>query len=111
MDEEAAGEDEEAAESPAGGPDYDYLLGMKLWCLTQEKKDELLKHRDQKEQELKKLQVRPPPHIPLRCLHKKSLFYDTSIYILLVCCLLNRSGPNFSFRPHMTTGRFMDAQN
>ena len=83
MDEEAAGEDEEAAESPAGGPDYDYLLGMKLWCLTQEKKDELLKHRDQKEQELKKLQVRPPPHIPLRCLQKKTLFYDTSLYILL----------------------------
>ena len=73
MDEEAVGEDEEAAESPAGGPDYDYLLGMKLWCLTQEKKDELLKHRDQKEQELKKLQVRPPPHIPLRCLQKKNI--------------------------------------
>lgn len=27
---------------------YNYLLGMALWMLTKEKKDELLKQRDQK---------------------------------------------------------------
>ena len=45
-------------QSPAGGPDYDYLLGMKLWNLTEEKKNELLKQRDNKQQELKKLQAK-----------------------------------------------------
>ena len=37
--------------------DYDYLLGMKIWSLTQEKKEEILKQRDNKKQELKNLQV------------------------------------------------------
>ena len=49
------GEDEE--EAPEEGSDYDYLLGMKLWSLTEEKKQALLKHRDEKEQELQKLKV------------------------------------------------------
>jgi DNA topoisomerase-2 len=35
--------------------DYDYLLGMAMWCLTKEKKDALLKKKDEKHQELKKL--------------------------------------------------------
>lgn len=34
---------------------YDYLLGMKMWSLTKERKDEILKQRDQKIQELKLL--------------------------------------------------------
>merc|ERR1711915_12706 len=38
------------------GPDFDYLLGMPMWNLTQEKKDQLCKNRDTKQQELKKLQ-------------------------------------------------------
>ncbi len=45
-------------QSPAGGPDYDYLLGMKMWNLTEEKKNELLKQRDNKQQELKRLQAK-----------------------------------------------------
>ena len=39
------------------GPDYDYLLSMPMWNLTQEKKDEMIKKRDEKMQELKKLQA------------------------------------------------------
>ena len=35
--------------------DYDYLLSMSMWNLTQEKKDELLKKRDDKRQELEVL--------------------------------------------------------
>ena len=31
-----------------GGPDFNYLLGMALWSLSKEKKDELLKQRDEK---------------------------------------------------------------
>jgi len=58
-DEEEEDDDSDPSESStdAGGPDYDYLLGMKMWSLTQEKKDELLKNRDQKQQELKDLQA------------------------------------------------------
>ena len=34
-----------------------FVLGMKMWSLTQEKKEEILKQRDNKQQELKNLQV------------------------------------------------------
>ncbi|KAK3929880.1 DNA topoisomerase 2 [Frankliniella fusca] len=39
---------------------YSYLLGMTLWSLTLEKKEELLKKRDDKLQELKDLQRKTP---------------------------------------------------
>lgn len=39
---------------------YDYLLGMTMWSLTKEKKDELLKKRDEKLVELKTLQAKTP---------------------------------------------------
>ena len=31
-----------------GQPDYNYLLGMQLWSLTKEKKDEMIQNRDKK---------------------------------------------------------------
>ncbi len=49
-------EDSEDVNAP-GGADYDYLLGMPMWNLTLEKKEELLKKRDEKEQELKVLKA------------------------------------------------------
>ncbi|XP_017754472.1 PREDICTED: DNA topoisomerase 2 [Eufriesea mexicana] len=39
---------------------YDYLLGMTLWSLTKERKDELLRQKEDKVAELKRLQVRTP---------------------------------------------------
>lgn len=39
---------------------YDYLLGMTMWTLTKERKDELLKKRDEKLQEYKVLQGKSP---------------------------------------------------
>jgi DNA gyrase/topoisomerase IV, subunit A. len=39
---------------------YDYLLGMTMWTLTKEKKDELLNKRDSKLLELKTLQGKTP---------------------------------------------------
>jgi len=39
---------------------FDYLLGMTMWTLTKEKKDDLLRQRDEKMAELKRLQVRTP---------------------------------------------------
>ena len=43
-----------------GKENFDYLLGMTLWSLTKEKKDELLRQRDEKIAELKRLQIRTP---------------------------------------------------
>lgn len=36
---------------------FNYLLGMSMWMLTKEKKDELLKQRDQKLVELNELKL------------------------------------------------------
>lgn len=39
---------------------FDYLLGMTMWSLTKEKKDDLMRQRDEKIAEYKKLQARTP---------------------------------------------------
>jgi DNA topoisomerase-2 len=52
-------EDAESSQSddkPDVGGDYGYLLGMALYTLTEEKKEELLQKRDNKLAELKILQ-------------------------------------------------------
>ncbi|GBM04506.1 DNA topoisomerase 2-alpha [Araneus ventricosus] len=62
-DEEEKKADEESdteKEETTSGPDYDYLLGMTLWNLTREKKDELLKKRDEKIKELNDLKSKSP---------------------------------------------------
>ncbi|XP_051156221.1 DNA topoisomerase 2 [Leptopilina boulardi] len=47
---------------------FDYLLGMTLWNLTREKKDDLLRQKDEKLTQLKNLQARTPT-----CLWKEDL--------------------------------------
>ena len=42
-------------EEDAKDSDYDYLLGMAMWCLTAEKKEELLKKKDDKHKELEEV--------------------------------------------------------
>jgi len=61
-DEEENADEDEDADIPkekydGKGPDYDYLLGMPMWNLTQEKKDLICKQRDTKNQELNKLKA------------------------------------------------------
>ena len=57
-EDEEQDEDGEPKEVHDGkGPDYDYLLGMPMWNLTQEKKDAICKNRDERNQELKKLKA------------------------------------------------------
>ena len=56
---EGESQPEEEEESDVENP-YNYLLSMTMWTLTQEKKDELLKKRDEKLQELKILQAKTP---------------------------------------------------
>merc|ERR1711892_1007611 len=48
-------DEEKEKEEDTKGPDFDYLLGMPMWNLTQEKKDAICKQRDDKQKELKKL--------------------------------------------------------
>merc|ERR1719192_3032657 len=50
-------EEDEADEVEDGKADYNYLLSMPMWNLTQEKKDALCKNRDERNQELKRLQA------------------------------------------------------
>lgn len=56
---------------------YDYLLGMTMWTLTKEKKDELLNKRDDKLAELKTLQSKTPA-----ILWKE----DLDAFLQEVCC-------------------------
>ncbi|KAG8228870.1 hypothetical protein J437_LFUL007607 [Ladona fulva] len=56
-------EDSQPEETDVDGVDYDYLLGMTMWSLTKERKDELLKKRDEKQQELRILQAKPPSQL------------------------------------------------
>lgn len=51
---------EGAEEDEEGGPDFDYLLGMKMWSLTLERKQELLKQRDAKLAEVKVIEGKTP---------------------------------------------------
>lgn len=46
--------------SGAGGPDFNYLLSMSLLSLSREKKEELLKERDNKAEELEVLRGKSP---------------------------------------------------
>lgn len=53
---------------------YDYLLGMSMWMLTDERKNDLLKQRDQKLSELSILKAKTPESIweaDLEALEKK----------------------------------------
>ena len=50
-------EDEEATD---GSADFNYLLAMPLWNLSQEKKDEILQHRDKKLEELEEIRKNTP---------------------------------------------------
>lgn len=60
----AEGEDDEAGsqtqEEEDPDKDYDYLLGMTFWSLTMERKNELLKKRDDKMTELNILKKKAP---------------------------------------------------
>ena len=61
---ESGDEDSRASASStpgaSSGPDYNYLLDMRISSLTLEKKEKLLKERDQKQEELAKLSKTTP---------------------------------------------------
>uniref|UniRef100_A0A452EDA6 DNA topoisomerase 2 n=1 Tax=Capra hircus TaxID=9925 RepID=A0A452EDA6_CAPHI len=53
-------ESEKSDSATDSGPTFNYLLDMPLWYLTKEKKDELCKLRNEKEQELETLKRKSP---------------------------------------------------
>ncbi|KAL5005907.1 hypothetical protein ScPMuIL_017065 [Solemya velum] len=53
-------DDAESTASGSSGPDFNYILSMALWCLTKEKKDELIKQKEAKAEELTKLRRKEP---------------------------------------------------
>ena len=59
MDQEENEDEEREVEETddSKGPDFSYLLGMPMWNLTQEKKDAIVKNRDERQQELKRLKA------------------------------------------------------
>ncbi|XP_061666786.1 DNA topoisomerase 2-alpha [Syngnathoides biaculeatus] len=59
-EEQAEEDQEETSEEDNSGPDYNYLLGMPMWYLTKEKKEELCKQRDAKMTELNTLKKKTP---------------------------------------------------
>ncbi|CAM1294747.1 TOP2B (predicted), partial [Pycnogonum litorale] len=60
-DEFSSESDNEENENDSGsGPDFDYLLGMTMWSLTEERKNDLLKKRDAKIEELEALKKLSP---------------------------------------------------
>ena len=59
-DTEDEGDDET---SDSKGADYNYILNMSLWSLTNEKRDALLKLRDEKAEELRVLRFKTPPDL------------------------------------------------
>lgn len=61
LEEESGGADESKdTKDDEDSANFTYLLGMSMWSLTHEKKEELLKKRDDKIQELKDLQKKTP---------------------------------------------------
>ncbi|XP_035286809.1 DNA topoisomerase 2-beta isoform X2 [Anguilla anguilla] len=57
-EEDADGNDSDSSidSGSSSGPNFNYILGMPLWCLSKEKVEELLKQRDSKKAELNELQ-------------------------------------------------------
>lgn len=61
-DDAAANEDDDR-DKEGGSVHYNYLLGMPLWSLTRERKDDLLKKRDEKRAELEVLRRKSPENL------------------------------------------------
>nr|OQO22558.1 DNA topoisomerase 2 [Rachicladosporium sp. CCFEE 5018] len=53
-------DDEDSVETAAGASDYDYLLGMAIWSLTQERVEKLLRQIGDKEDEITALSAKSP---------------------------------------------------
>merc|ERR1712129_330817 len=57
---DADSDSDEDLDEDVKAADFDYLLGMAMWSLTQEKIDDLLKKKGEKHKELKQLKEKSP---------------------------------------------------
>lgn len=56
-------EDEKDEDKDGGSASYNYLLGMPMWSLTRERKEDLLAKRDQKREEVETLRRKTPENL------------------------------------------------
>ena len=63
MDDNDDDDESVTSSSASGGPDFNYILSMALWCLTKEKKDSLIKDRDDKAEMLYQLRKKSPTEL------------------------------------------------
>ena len=59
-------EDEEPTDKTDKDADYNYLLSMPFWNLSQEKKEDMLRNRDKKLEELEEIQATSHEELWLR---------------------------------------------
>lgn len=50
-------------DTSSSGPDFDYLLGMNFWSVTLERKEELIRKKNEKLEELNVLKMKTPGDI------------------------------------------------
>jgi len=75
--------DDETSDSK--GADYNYILNMSLWSLTNEKRDALLKLRDDKAKELRVLHSKTPPDLWKEDLDKLVVELDVCMKFITSC--------------------------
>ncbi|KAL8625295.1 hypothetical protein ACOMHN_030053 [Nucella lapillus] len=59
-EEEGSSVSSATAAEDKGAPDFNYILNLPMWCLTKERKDELLKQGESKREELQELRKKSP---------------------------------------------------
>jgi DNA topoisomerase II len=79
-EEQKKGKDQDEDEVEEGR-DFDYILGMKMWNLTKEKKEALLGERDKKLKEVKDLEAKSPDQLWLDDLDGLSAAVSFFIYV------------------------------
>lgn len=109
------GEDDDESAEGAGGPDYNYILGMPLWSLTKERKDDLLAQRDKKQAELRAIKQQTPSMLwrtDLKaledayqvCVGEGEYLHHRLIFLLVMCTIATmyggRSMLNILFYPY-----------
>ena len=80
-------QEEEEEEEENNGGDFNYILSMQLWSLTREKKDELLKQRDQKADQLHQLKKKQPTDLWRDDLDAFIAELDVCLFVCLCVCV------------------------
>ena len=90
---------ESMASGSSSAADFNYIMTMALWCLTKEKKEQLLKDRDDKAEQLYQLRKKSPKFLWKEDLDEfitklnvcsiqiyLSIHYETAIVVIVTIC-------------------------